>query len=125
MSVYNRDRLRCHLCGCLTDGEPFSDTAPTLDHIVPYTNVGKISSDPSKIVVACRKCNSVRGDRQLTPSELEHATSLAMQPLDRKVGRQLLRDNPKWPQALAKLTARYQGIGSTIATPNGGGHFPR
>ena len=67
----------------------------------------------------------MRGDRQLTPSELEHATSLAMQPLDRKVGRQLLRDNPKWPQALAKLTARYQDTGSTTADLFGGGHFPR
>jgi 5-methylcytosine-specific restriction endonuclease McrA len=125
LSVYNRDRLRCHLCGCITDGAPGEDTAPTLDHIVAVkTRGGKISSNPLGIVVACHDCNSVRRDRQLTPSELRHAVSLATQPLDRKVGRQLLKGN-KWPQALAELTARYQGTGSTTTDLYGGGHFPR
>ena len=125
LSVYNRDSLRCHLCGCLTYGSPGTPTAPTLDHIVTVkASGGKISSNPRGLAVACHDCNSLRGDRPLTPSELRHATSLAMQPLDRKVGRQLLKGN-KWPKALAELTARHQGTGNTIATHTGGGRFTR
>lgn len=50
-----RDRgTTCEYCGCDCSDDP------TIDHVVPFSRGG--SSDASNLVVACRPCNSSKGD---------------------------------------------------------------
>lgn len=56
-NVFKRDRFSCQYCG--------SGKNLTLDHIMPRSRGGQ--SSWSNLVAACRRCNTVKGDR--TPEE--------------------------------------------------------
>lgn len=61
--VFERDRWRCHLCGCSTPRRlrgSFDDRAPELDHITPLSRGGDHSY--RNTACACRKCNSLKAD---------------------------------------------------------------
>lgn len=64
IKVFDRDRWRCHLCGCKTPrrlrgtNEP---NAPELDHIVSLADGG--SHTWGNVACACRACNGAKGAR--------------------------------------------------------------
>ncbi len=55
-NIYLRDRHRCQYCG----GRPPRDEL-TVDHVVPRSRGG--SSVWENVVVACIRCNAIKGDR--------------------------------------------------------------
>lgn len=55
--IYRRDGYVCAYCEAVEG--PFE-----IDHIVPVTRGG--SNDPSNLCVACKPCNSSKGDRLLS-----------------------------------------------------------
>ena len=57
LGVYERDDWCCQYCGERSD--------LTIDHLIPQSRGG--GNDPANLMVACRTCNSKKGDR--TPSE--------------------------------------------------------
>lgn len=56
-NIFKRDRQQCQYCGNKND--------LTLDHVMPGSRGGK--SSWSNLTTACKKCNSIKGDR--TPEE--------------------------------------------------------
>jgi 5-methylcytosine-specific restriction endonuclease McrA len=63
IAVFERDKWRCHLCGCKTPKRlrgSYDDTAPELDHIIPLSKGGEHSR--ANTACACRKCNGAKGD---------------------------------------------------------------
>lgn len=58
-NVFKRDRQLCQYCGSTHD--------LTLDHVLPRSRGGK--SSWQNLTTACKKCNSLKGDR--TPGEAE------------------------------------------------------
>lgn len=64
--IFERDKWRCHLCGCKTPKAlrgTYQDRAPELDHIVPLSKGGQHTR--TNTACSCRKCNGVKGDRPL------------------------------------------------------------
>ena len=58
-NVFKRDRMQCQYCGSKKD--------LTLDHVLPKSRGG--NSTWFNLTTACKKCNSLKGDR--TPEEAE------------------------------------------------------
>lgn len=57
LAIYDRDGFACAYCkNSVEDGYELS-----LDHLEPVVRGG--ANEASNLVTACRKCNSVRGDR--------------------------------------------------------------
>lgn len=52
-NVFKRDRFSCQYCG--------NNKNLTLDHVIPRSKGGKTSW--GNLVTACRRCNTVKGDR--------------------------------------------------------------
>lgn len=71
IKVFDRDRWRCHLCGCKTPrrlrgtNEP---NAPELDHIVSLADGG--SHTWGNVACACRACNGAKGARSVGQLDL-------------------------------------------------------
>lgn len=64
--IFERDRWRCHLCGCKTPKRlrgTYQDRAPELDHIVPLSKGGQHTR--TNTACSCRKCNHAKGGRPL------------------------------------------------------------
>lgn len=64
--IFERDRWRCHLCGCRTPRSlrgTYQDRAPELDHIVPLSKGGQHTR--ANVACSCRKCNHAKGDKPL------------------------------------------------------------
>lgn len=71
--VYERDGGVCYICGCKTNrNDSWHDengyhvcgsTYPTIDHVVPMSKGG--GHVWSNVRLACRQCNSAKGDRLL------------------------------------------------------------
>lgn len=57
-AIVERDRHICYLCG-----DALNDDGVTLDHVVPLSRGGEHSGE--NLRVACRPCNSRKGDRLL------------------------------------------------------------
>lgn len=55
-NIYVRDRFRCQYCGTAPGREQL-----TIDHVVPRSKGGR--STWNNVVVACVRCNSLKGDR--------------------------------------------------------------
>lgn len=68
VDVYKRDDGECFWCERLTalvnsvKGEPMLPSTATLDHIVPLSKDG-VLLDPRNILLACFRCNCLRGNR--------------------------------------------------------------
>lgn len=58
-NIFKRDRQKCQYCGKGKD--------LTIDHVLPKSRGGK--STWTNLVAACKKCNSLKGDK--TPEEAE------------------------------------------------------
>ena len=70
--LYERDHYICYICGIKTnrDGDMSTDpSAPTLDHVVPRSKGGK--DDDANLRCCCRRCNSVKSDRDLFELQAE------------------------------------------------------
>jgi 5-methylcytosine-specific restriction endonuclease McrA len=64
--IFERDRWRCHLCGCKTPKAlrgTYQDRAPELDHIIPLSKGGHHTR--ANTACSCRKCNHAKGDKPL------------------------------------------------------------
>lgn len=60
LAIYLRDGLACSYCGATVEED---GVVLSLDHVIPVSKGGTNRS--SNLVTACRKCNSVRGDRDV------------------------------------------------------------
>lgn len=58
-NIFKRDRQKCQYCGKTKE--------LTIDHVLPKSRGGK--STWTNLVAACKKCNSLKGDK--TPEEAE------------------------------------------------------
>lgn len=58
-NIFKRDAHKCLYCGSKKD--------LTLDHVLPKSRGG--ASNWTNLATACKKCNSIKGDR--TPEEAE------------------------------------------------------
>src|SRR6185369_16267697 len=89
--VLIRDRYRCQYCG--VRGTP---TDLSIDHILPRSRGGRTA--PENLCVACKPCNSRKGDR--TPSEarmpLLTEPSALMYDLDIAAIRHAATVRPEW-----------------------------
>lgn len=66
IKVFERDRWRCHLCGCKTPRAKrgtYDDDAPELDHVIPLSKGGPHTY--ANTACACRRCNREKADRPL------------------------------------------------------------
>lgn len=64
--IFERDRWRCHMCGCKTPKRlrgTYENNAPELDHIVPLAAGGQHTR--MNTACACRKCNGLKADKPL------------------------------------------------------------
>lgn len=64
VKVFERDKWRCHLCGCMTAKKyrgTANDKAPELEHIVSLADGG--SHTWGNVACSCRKCNIKKGAR--------------------------------------------------------------
>lgn len=61
LAIYMRDGMACIYCGATVEGE---STILTLGHVIPYSRGG--TNEPEKLLTACKRCNSSRGDRALS-----------------------------------------------------------
>ena len=89
--VFMRDRYRCQYCG--VRGSAFE---LSLDHILPRSRGGRTT--PENLCVACKSCNSRKGDR--TPAEarmpLMTEPSALMYDLDLAAIRHAAIERPEW-----------------------------
>ncbi|HQR36963.1 MAG TPA: HNH endonuclease [Blastocatellia bacterium] len=97
--ILMRDRYRCQYCAVKL---PASDLS--IDHILPRSRGGKTS--PDNLCVACKPCNSRKGDR--TPAEarmpLLTEPSALMYDLDTAAIRHAADERPEW----RKYVWRYE-----------------
>lgn len=65
-AIYRRDNFACRLCGELVNFRDYCNNidGPTLDHIIPRSLGG--SDEIENLRLACRMCNSKRGNGQRT-----------------------------------------------------------
>lgn len=74
IKVFDRDKWRCHLCGCKTPRElrgSYSHNAPELDHVVPLSKGG--AHTWGNVKCACRACNGAKSDKPMGQLGLELA----------------------------------------------------
>lgn len=77
-ALFARDQGRCQYCG---------QAAESIDHVVPRSRGGPHTWE--NVVAACRRCNTVKGDRLLTETSL------------RLRARPLAPEGPLWAQVVA------------------------
>ena len=76
--ILHRDGPTCWLCGrtCRTTGNPNSESYATIDHVVPLNHAHNVEHrrrlllDPGNCRIACKHCNSSRGDQVTTTNPL-------------------------------------------------------
>lgn len=89
--IFIRDRYRCQYCG-----HRGSATDLSIDHILPRSRGGKTT--PENLCVACKPCNSRKGDR--TPAEarmpLRSEPSALMYDLDTAAIHHAAEGRPEW-----------------------------
>lgn len=90
-SLFARDHGRCQYCG---------SAAESIDHVVPRSRGGQHAWD--NVVAACRRCNTVKGDRLLAETALRLRTR--PRPPDGPVWAQLL--NGSVPEDWAPFLTR-------------------
>ena len=68
--IYERDNYTCHYCGWsgATSFEQWQLGWLTSDHIVPKKH-GGAKEDESNLVVACQRCNSMKGQEPCSSLE--------------------------------------------------------
>lgn len=72
--VFERDKWRCHLCGCATPRKlrgTYEPNAPELDHVVPLAAGG--GHTWGNVKCACRRCNGLKSDKPMGQLGLEIA----------------------------------------------------
>lgn len=70
--VFERDKWRCHLCGCRTPKRlrgSYEPNAPELDHIIPLAAGG--SHTWGNVACSCRQCNIAKSDQPMGQIGLE------------------------------------------------------
>jgi 5-methylcytosine-specific restriction endonuclease McrA len=77
-ALFARDQGRCQYCGVAAD---------SIDHVIPRSRGGTHTWD--NVVAACRRCNTVKGDRLLAETSL------------RLHRRPLAPEGPLWVQVVA------------------------
>jgi 5-methylcytosine-specific restriction endonuclease McrA len=76
-AICERQNHRCCYCGHRTNEEaPGSQHRPTVEHIVPVRHGG--TNDPANLVMACYRCNQLRGSSLVFSPELVEALRLLM-----------------------------------------------
>lgn len=99
--IFMRDRYRCQYCG---HRGTLADLS--LDHILPRSRGGKTT--PENLCVACRVCNSRKGDR--TPAEarmpLLTEPSALMYDLDLAAIRHASEARPEWRKYIYRDATR-------------------
>lgn len=66
IAVFERDKWKCHLCGCKTPRAKrgtYHPRAPELDHVVTLADGG--THTWGNVACACRACNAAKGARSL------------------------------------------------------------
>lgn len=66
IKVFERDKWRCHLCGCKAPKRlrgTYEPDAPELDHVVPLAAGG--THTWGNVKCACRRCNGAKSDRPM------------------------------------------------------------
>ena len=61
LAIYLRDGMACAYCGA---GAEVEGVSMSLDHVKPHSNGG--SNSERNLVTCCTRCNSSRGDRQVS-----------------------------------------------------------
>ena len=61
-NVFKRDRFICQYCGQMS-------TEMTIDHVIPKSRGGRTCWE--NVVVACRDCNTRKGDRTLQEASMQ------------------------------------------------------
>lgn len=64
--IFERDKWRCHMCGCSTPKRlrgTFEPNAPELDHVIPLAAGGEHSR--RNTACSCRKCNIEKADKPI------------------------------------------------------------
>jgi|SRR5690625_2667628 len=72
IKVFERDKWRCHLCGCRTPKRlrgSYEPNAPELDHIIPLAAGG--SHTWGNVACSCRECNIAKSDQPVGQMGLE------------------------------------------------------
>jgi len=117
LALYMRDGLACVWCGSGLEDE---GVTLSLDHVVPVSKGG--GNDSRNLVTSCRKCNSVRGDRDaidfasavayylnrgvVAQSIIVHVLDCASRPVDLRVAQRIMRRRASWQQALEEVRER-------------------
>jgi 5-methylcytosine-specific restriction endonuclease McrA len=63
-NIYVRDNYTCQYCGCVPPKDEL-----TIDHVIPRSRGGK--STWENVVLACMKCNTRKGNRLLSESNIK------------------------------------------------------
>ena len=129
LAIYMRDGLACVWCGSGLEDE---GVTLSLDHVVPVSKGGGNGS--RNLVTSCRKCNSVRGDRDAIDFAhavasyldgnvkgrdiLDHVIDCANRRIDLKVALRIMSKRAGWQRALEDAKERgvrrvYPGIFAT------------
>ena len=111
LAIYMRDGLACVWCG---SGLEDDGVTLSLDHVVPVSKGGRNNS--RNLVTSCRKCNSVRSDRDardfaysvssylnsgITGQDiLAHVLDCASRPVDLRAALHIMSKRAGWQRAL-------------------------
>ena len=62
-TLWHKAKGRCSYCRCATllDAHPSDDRAATRDHVIPLSSGHYKRNKPKNQVLACRRCNSLKG----------------------------------------------------------------
>ncbi len=99
--IFIRDHYRCQYCGLR--GSP---TELSIDHILPRSRGGRTS--PDNLCVACKPCNSRKGDRLPAEARMPLLTepSALMYDLDLTAIRHAAESRPEWLKYVASRNTR-------------------
>ena len=111
LAIYMRDGLACVWCGSRLEDD---GVTLSLDHVVPVSRGGRNNS--RNLVTSCRKCNSVRGDRDLatfaravasylnngvaSKDIIGHVLDCIDRPVDVRAALRIMSKRAGWQQAL-------------------------
>ena len=112
LAIYLRDGMACVYCGQgIEDGVTLS-----LDHVEPHCKGG--SDDHSNLVTACKRCNTVRGNRSLWNFARDTAGYLGIEKeeISKHVNACLRRPMNRNRKMAHKLIARRGSYSAALAT---------
>lgn len=112
LAIYLRDGMCCAYCGSVIE----DGITLTLDHLTPRSQGG--NNDEANLITCCHKCNSTRGDRELSEfvytvaayvnnevtgemilNHIAACTSRELKPF-KQLANEIIANRPSWAEAL-------------------------